>query len=244
MKQLRKRSNFTFFLPTRALAAAWYRITAINTEPTTQIPENVLERLAPKDDNFRHLSFTFSVIALSARVATASGELTRDKYVAFRDAFPLIGGLCGKLRKLFVLACTNTAPYEHYVNQIKHIFPRQMDLFYSLVERLFAIAAADGNISREEERILSRIAHLLGLGAGEYSEIRDRFIKPPKPHQVLGVDKREKAAKLKKHYYSLMQQYHPDRYASEKLSPEVDALLHLKVSEINEAYDLLSKKAA
>ena len=143
----------------------------------------------------------------------------------------------------FALACENQTPFEHYVTQIKYTFPRQMALFRSLVERLFRIAAADGAISREEERVLARIAHLLGISAADYTDIRDRYVSP-KAHQVLGLEKRASGQRLKKHYYALMREYHPDRFANENVSPEVDMLLKLKVSEINQAYRALSKKAA
>lgn len=242
--QLRKISTFKMFMPTRAVAGVWYRLVGWNAEPATQLPEDVLDKIAPKDNAFKNLSFTFAVIALSARVACADGKLTREKYIAFRDAFPLMGGLCGKLRKLFSMACENKAPLEYYVTQIKYIFPRQMDLFQSLLDRLFCIAAADGGISREEERMLAKIAHLLDLSAAEFTDLHERHTSPRKPHQVLGVEKKIKSTPLKKHYHSLMRQYHPDRYAGQNVSPEVDMLLRLKVSEINQAYKALSRKAA
>jgi len=244
MAQLRKVSTFKMFLPTRAIAGAWYRLTGWSSEPATQLPENVMPAIAPQDYAFKNLSFTFAVIALSARVACADGKLTREKYVAFREAFPLVGGLCGKIRKLFSMACENEAPFETYVTQVKYIFPRQMDLFYSLVDRLFCIARADGEISRNEERMLARIAHLLELSAAEYTEIRDRHSASPKPHHVLGIEKKVSNSSIKKRYHTLMRQYHPDRFANENISPEVSMLLRLKTSEINEAYRALTKKSA
>lgn len=244
MAQLRKVSTFKMFMPTRAIAGAWYRLMGWTSEPATHIPDSVITGIAPQDYAFKNLSFTFAVIALSARVACADGKITREKYVAFREAFPLVGGLCGKIRKLFAMACENEAPFETYVTQVKFIFPRRMELFHSLVDRLFRIAAADGEISRNEERMLARIAHLLELGAAEYTEIRDRYASAPRPHHVLGVEKRVSGLRIKKQYHALMRQYHPDRFAGETISPEVRMLLSLKTSEINEAYRMLRKKAA
>lgn len=245
MTQLRKVSTFKMFMPTRALAGAWYRLMGWTSEPASHIQGNVISGIAPQDDAFKNLSFTFAVIALSARVACADGSVTREKYVAFRDAFPLVGGICGKIRKLFAMACENEAPFETYVTQIKYIFPRRMELFHSLVDRLFRIAAADGEISKAEERMLARIAHLLELSAGEYTDIRDRYVSGVKPHHVLGIEKkRASKSRIKKQYHALMRVYHPDRFANENISPEVSMLLRLKTSEINEAYRILSRKAA
>ena len=208
------------------------------------LPDHVITGIAPKETPFKQLSFTFAVIALSSHVACIDGKLTHAKYIAFRDAFPLHGGLCGKLRKLFTLACHNPAPFEHYVHQIKHAFPRRSHLFSSLVDRLFSIAAADGVPTQKAERMLAKIAHILELSPGEFTRIRDRHVYAQRPHEVLNVSKRAKRLTLKEHYHKLMRRYHPDRFASETISPEIEMLLKLKTSEINEAYRALSKKAA
>jgi DnaJ like chaperone protein len=228
-------------VPTRTISSARYQLTRL-ADPVIEAPEKAKEEAAKQADDFRHLSFTFALIALSARIATVDGRLSRDHYLAFRGAFPLSGGICGKLRKLFVLACENSAPAEHYALQIKHLFPRQMDLFISLVDRLFGIAASGGNLSKHQERLLSRIAHILDISAGEYTAIYERHVNPPKPHEVLGVEKRVSLAALKKRYHALMRQFHPDRHGAMYTSPEVAMILRLKASEISAAYHALARK--
>jgi DnaJ like chaperone protein len=207
-------------------------------------PSKLIKNIAQRDDDFKQLSFTFAVIALSARLACADGPLTQEKYIAFRSSFPLKGGICGKIRSLFMLACDNPTPFEHYVTQIKYSFPGRSELFLSLLDRLFSIAAADGTVSREEERMLSQIAHQLDISAADYSSVHARHIRPPAAHEVLGVSRRAKPGILKKRYRELIQRYHPDRYAGDNLSPEVELMLKLKTSEINKAYRTLSRRAA
>ncbi len=208
------------------------------------MPDTLAQSLAPKDDGFKNLSFTFAVIALSARVACAGGTVTTEKYLAFRELFPLRGGMCGKLRALFTLACQNTAPIEHYANQVKHTFPGQNALFVSLVGRLFCIASAGESISPQTERMLARIAHILELSPAQYAELRYLYVDSPDPHAVLGTTRRTPASGIKKRYRELMRNWHPDRFASEDLSPEIAMLLKLKASEINDAYRHLAKNAA
>lgn len=230
--------------PANAAAGLLYRLQGWLEPPEKSLPDDVLEKITPKEQHFKQLSFTFAVIALSAHIACIDGPLTRARYVAFRDAFPLSGGICGKLRKLFALACENRAPFEHYVTQVRHMFPHRSPLFVSLVDRLFSIATADGGLSREAERMLAKIAHTLDLTAPEYTALRDRHMHAPRPHLVLGVSKRPARKMLKDHYHRLMRRYHPDRFAAEPLSPEIEMLLKLKTSEINEAYRRLRKRAA
>jgi DnaJ like chaperone protein len=245
--QLRKYGSFKSLMssalrPLPGVGGLIYRLESWSDAPPRPAP--VIEKITPRDIDFKHISFTFAVIALSARVARIDGALTGARYIAFREAFPLTGGICGKIRGLFLVACENPTPFEHYVNSIKYAFPRRMPLFTSLVDRLFRIAAADGDVSREAERMLSKVAHMLELSPADYMQIRERHRGPRKAHEVLGVKKRIKASALKKHYRELMRRWHPDHFASQDLSPEVELLLRLKASEINEAYRALSKKAA
>jgi DnaJ like chaperone protein len=207
-------------------------------------PKAAQRGLAASENDFKQLSFTFAVIALSAQLARLDGPLTQAKYLAFRQSFPLSGHMCGKLRSLFALACDNPTPHTHYIQQIKYIFPQQTPLFTALIDRLFAIAGADGAISPASERWLAKASHRLGLTGAEYAAIRTRYEGRPKAHQVLGLPRRASAATLKKRYRDLMRTWHPDRFGGGDVSPEVALLLKLKASEINEAYRVLSRKAA
>lgn len=198
--------------------------------------------VAPEDDAFKQLSFTFAVIALSAQVACIDGALSAEKYAAFREAFPLKGKLCGKIRSLFALACENHTPYSHYAAQVKYTFAGRTALFASLVDRLFSIAAADGAVSPQAERILSDIAYVLNVSPAAYAAIFARHDRPA-AHEVLQLPKRPAPSALKQRYRQLMRSWHPDRFADE-LSPDIQLVLSLKASEINEAYRRLSKKAA
>lgn len=201
-------------------------------------------RRVPTDADFRQFSFTYALIAISARLCCSGGGLTREKYVAFRAAFPLRGGVCGKIRSLFVLACEDSSPIDNYVAQIARAYPGRDDLFTSLMERLFAIATASGPLSAEDERILARIAHKLGIAASAFTDMRDRHLHGHKPHQTLGLTKASAPSTIKKRYHELMQHYHPDRFANESLSPELELLLQLRSSEINSAYRQMTKRAA
>lgn len=229
--------------PQVALAGFRYRVQGWMSGEKP-LDASILNSISPDDDDFRHLSFTFAVIALSARVAIADGTLTREKYIAFRESFPLKGGVCGKIRSLFTLACRNETPYTQYITQIKYAFPQRQELFVSLLDRLFRIAAADGGISRTGEKLLADIAHALDIPASVYADILEKYDDPSQAHQILGVKPHVKPSVLKKRYRELMQIYHPDRFAGQDLSPEVQLLLQLKASEINSAYRTLSKRAA
>jgi DnaJ like chaperone protein len=198
----------------------------------------------PKNPALRDLSFTYAVIALCARVARNSHGLTREKYVTFREAFPLQDDMCGKLRELFLLACEDENPTEDYIAHIVRLFPKRRDLHTSIASRLFAVASAQGTITKEDELLLARISHLLGISAMDYARIRAHHLEGRMAHEKLGVEKDAPLAAIKRRYRELMQRYHPDRFAKGRISQELEMLLQLRSAEINDAYRQMSKRAA
>ena len=230
------------FLPHRLFAGMAYRLQHWTITASKPLPKHILAGISPEDDNFKGLSFTFAVIALSAKIACVDGNVSKEKYIAFRDSFPLNGGVCGKIRALFTLACHNPIPLEHYVTQITTLFPRQNELFLALLERLFRIAAANGSLSHDAEKLLSTIAHKLNISPADYNKIYSQYaMHNMHAERVMGIDKNLKAIALKKRYHELMHRYHPDRFVGLDLSPEIRLLLQLKASEINDAYRTLSR---
>ncbi len=226
-------------LPSRGISFLRYMFTDSEYVESSPNVENITQ-----ESSFKHISFTFSAISLSALVARADGAVSQAEYLAFRDSFPLTGGMCGKIRQLFLLACQNSTPLTTHIQQIKSLFPNQKELFISLIDRLFCIAIADKPLSREEERLLAKIAHSLDLSPSEYSLLYDKYSRPLAAHVVLGVEKRSPKDIIKKRYHALMNRYHPDRFSATAVSSEVEMLLTLKTTEINQAYRKLSKIAA
>ena len=226
------------------LAGFRYRIYGLFTARIKPVSESILEGVARDDQDFRHFSFTFALVAISARAACAGGPLTREKYLAFRESFPLKAGICGKIRALFTLACSDQTPLDHYVRQIMYSYPKHDELYTSIIKHLFRIATADGTLAREAERVLASVALMLDIPPATYNQIHSHYAGPVSAHQVLGVKANAKPHVLKQRYHALMRSYHPDRFASDDLSPELQSLLQLKSSEINTAYRILSKRAA
>jgi DnaJ like chaperone protein len=232
-------------LPSVVVAWLQYLTTPTDTtEPFTTPKPLVMQAQAPEREttpaSLRHMSFTFSLISLAASVARADGSISRAEYLAFRDAFPLTGGECGKIRQLFTLACESPTPFTHHVQQVRLLFPGQKPLYLALMDKLFAIASADVPVSPPEGKMLARIAKMLELSPAEYSTLYEKYSRPLAAHHVLGVKKRSPRNIVKKRYYALMQRYHPDRFAQESISPEVSLILSLRASEITSAYRTLS----
>ena len=248
LPKLQLKKNFdwlaaTTHLPTRGIIALRYMLSGKKNNDMAAVSKEITDNIVPEKNSFRNMSFTFAAISLSAMVARADGRVSREEYLAFRDSFPLTGGMCGKIRQLFLLACQSQTPLSSHILQIKILFPQQIELYTSLLDRLFRIATADKPLVKEEERLLAKIAHSLGLSPNEYSALHDRYSRPLAAHAVLGIEKRSQKNLIKQKYHTLMNRYHPDRYASAQTSPEVQMLLTLKSAEISHAYRKLVRKS-
>ncbi len=230
--------------PKRLIAGLRYRLNRMRRTAPSLPPQQLLDSIEQHDPKTRQMSFTFAVIALSARVACAGGQLSAHKYVLFRESFPLEDDMCSKIRSLFILACHNDTPLPYYISQVRYAFPGKKDLLVAMLDRLFRIAAADGEISIPAEHLLADIAHGLDIDAGAYTRLLGKHLRPGKPYHVLGLDKKAHRDTIKSRYRDLMRKYHPDRYAATSMSPELSMLLQLKSSEINTAYRVLAGRAA
>ena len=62
--------------------------------------------------------------------------------------------------------------YEPYAKQISEIFKGNMNVLEEVINILFYIAEADGNVSQDEEAMIANIAHIFGLSQKQYESIR------------------------------------------------------------------------
>ena len=127
---------------------------------------------------------------------------------------------------------------------------------YHMLDFLFSIANADGEVTRPELTLLHTISNRLGINARDYLSIMSRHIasnfgggqssggyrsssssQTPKkdPYKVLGLDSSATDDEVKKAYRRLAMKYHPDKV--EGLGEEVKKNAEAQFREINEAYE-------
>lgn len=125
---------------------------------------------------------------------------------------------------------------------------------YHMLDFLFSIGDADGEITYPEQTVLRSISNGLGINARDYLSIMARHItsgfgggssrsqssssgfSPKKdPYKVLGLDRNATDDEIKKAYRRLAMKYHPDKV--EGMGDEVKRNAETQFREINEAYE-------
>ena len=190
-------------------------------------------------DDMRQIAFTFSIIALAAKLAQVDGKVSKQSYWAFREVFPMQATEDTKIRSLFLMAMNERSDPEQYVRQIVRLFPARPGLYREILHRLFKIASADAPLSVKEMDYIKRLSLKFGFNRGEWKKILGHYSVPKlsDPYEVLGIHKKADVDAAKRAHRKLAREHHPDRYAAMGASAETLEMLSSKMAAINAAYD-------
>jgi len=106
----------------------------------------------------------------------------------------------------------------------------------------YQIALIEDSLTKEVQDGINELAGLLGLSFEEHDQIRQKHSLDVlvTPFTILGVESTASNDEIKKAYWRLASQYHPDKVAH--LGEDQAEAAHLKFLEIQEAYQELEKK--
>lgn len=117
---------------------------------------------------------------------------------------------------------------------------------YHMLDFLFSIANADGEVTYHEQSLLRSISNGLGINIRDYLSISARHSarsfggsntsqSTRDPYSVLGIESSATDEEVKKAYRRMAMKYHPDKV--EGLGEEMKKNAEAQFREINEAYE-------
>ena len=123
---------------------------------------NVFDKSKKTKFNFNQISnqqkqniFALSIIILSAKIAKSDGVVTQDEIIAFKEKFKIPPSEMSQVAKIFDEAKKSKFGYEKIANQVGMLFSGNQLMLEELLNNLFFIAEADGNISVSEIDLMS-----------------------------------------------------------------------------------------
>ncbi len=216
----------------------WSRIAAAVTALASgEALAAVFDRLrAPPE---RSVAFTIAVIALSAKLAKADGQVTRDEVAAFRQVFTIPEGEEANAARVFNLARQDVAGFEHYARKIAAMFAGDRETRIDVLEALFHVAMADGHLHPGEEAYLRTVATILGLDGPCFRAMRQRFVPeaPADPWEVLGVDPEADLDTVRAAWRRAVMESHPDRMLARGVPEEALRLAERRLAAVNDAWE-------
>lgn len=204
--------------------------------------------MPPVDDGghpgLREIGFTIGVIALGAKMARVDGNVSELEVAAFREFFQVPPGEEANVQRFFDLAKRDAGGFETYARQVAALFPDAPEVLENVVEGLFSIARADGEIDAAEADYLAKVARIFGLESSRFERAKAAAlgVMECEPCVILGIDPLATDEQIREAWLRQVRANHPDRLVAQGLPEEAIAMANRKLALINDAYDRLRRQ--
>jgi DnaJ like chaperone protein len=204
-------------------------------------------RAAVENQARREQLLFVSIFSMAAKMAKADGNVGQEE-VSFltnfmKEALELSPDRQKEAIQIFGTAKNANQPIEDYAKEFYSEYANEQDRLLSMLHLLFYIAAADGILHLNEEKMLMSVAQIFRISMDQYKEIKIEFFGDTDQwYTILGCSSDDDNETIKKKYRKLALEYHPDRLASQKNSPDAIRTANFKFQQINEAYDMIKKQ--
>ena len=187
----------------------------------------------------RQVTFAVALISLGAKLAKADGQVTVDEIRAFKTVFRISESDERQVGRVFDLAKETVVGFEAYAAAVARLYKDDERVREDVMEGLFQIAAADGDITPSEEAYLSRVNEIFNLRERSFQMRLDRFSSGAahSPYVILGVDPSTPVGEIRMRWKRLVRDNHPDIVMARGAPPEAAKLAENRVADYNRAWD-------
>ena len=187
--------------------------------------------------------FALSLIVLSAKLSKADGQVSKEDLVAGKEKLKIPDNELDQVGKIFNKAKEEKTGYEPYAQQIAQIYKGNLNVLEEVINILFYIAEADGNVSNSELIMIEHIAQIFGLNQSQFNGIKESRKSSDKlnPYIVLESKPDDDIQTIRKKYLKLSKEHHPDLLISKGVPEEVIKESKNKMRAINSAWDQIQK---
>ena len=197
--------------------------------------------VAPPD---KEIAFTIATVALAAKMAKADGAVCAREKAAFAELFRFDPAERANVERVFDLATRSSAGFEAYANQLAALFPPGAPALEELLDCLFHIASANGEVTAAETAFLAEVACIFGVSSAAFAAVAEAQRDPAAadPYTVLGLAHDASEAQARGAWRELVRTHHPDRLTGEGMPAEFVALANERLARINVAWASVRKQ--
>ena len=176
-------------------------------------------------------------------MSKADGQVSKEELIAVKDKLRIPDNELDQVGKIFNKAKEESTGYEQYAQQIAQIYKGNINVLEEVINILFYIAEADGNISDSELQMIEHIAQIFGLSEIQFNSIKESRKSSDKlnPYIVLESKPDDEIDIIRKRYLKLSKEHHPDLLMSKGVPQEVIDESKAKMRSINSAWDQVQK---
>ena len=184
--------------------------------------------------------FALSMVVLSAAVMQADERVLKSELDYVKQFFRTNFGQAQAEQLTLALreALKNPVDARGVCMQIRANMPHAKRLL--LLQYLYGIARADGNVDPREVELIRRMAAALGISDKDRASIEVPFHSDkPDPYTVLEIGRDASDAEVKKAYRRLALKFHPDKVRD--MGEAYVKQAETRFLEVQEAYESLKK---
>ena len=199
------------------------------------------------NENEKQLAFASGVIVIAAKLSKADGKVTQDEIIKFREVFDFDPKDEVAIGKIFNNAKKSSEGFEVYARQLVALFGNQQELYIEFINSLYKIAFADGELHINEDKMIKDISIIFNMPIGVLDSIKSQYITIfssvalENDYKILLSKSSDSDAEIKKKYFKLVKEYHPDSLVSKGLPEEFLKFANERLANINEAYERITK---
>jgi len=205
-------------------------------------------RIGFSDSQRKQALFFTAAFSMVGKLAKADGRVCEDEIAAIHRISREALGLDAQTQKyainVFNQAKQSPDSFASYARKFGELFGQEPQLCNFMMNFLFEVAMADGQLHPSEEQLLLEAKQAFGLHDSVFQSMRNRYtgaasgsLSLAKHYEVLGVPQGASKAEIKKAYRQKVSEFHPDKIEGKGLPPEFIKFANDKVAEINGSYD-------
>jgi len=187
--------------------------------------------------------FALCIIVLSAKIAKADGQVTKEEIYTFKEKFNIQAEEMSEVSKIFNEAKKSSFGFKNIADQVGNLFSDNKVLLEQLLNNLFYIAEADGLTSSNELEVLKSISQSFHFNETDFQRIFHSRLnnKESDPYKILGVTREDSDNNIRKKWIELSKEHHPDYLIAKGMPKEFIKEANKELSSINLAYDKIKE---
>ena len=204
----------------------------------------------PGQSQQRQAVFFTAAYSMVGKLAKADGRVCADEIKAIEKISKEALGLDAQTRKyainVFTQAKEAAYPFSSYARQFGDLFAHDQQMCSFMINFLFQVAMADGELHPQEEVMLLEAKDAFQLPESLYQSLRSRYaghqsssVSLQKHYENLEISPDASSAEIKKAYRQKAAEYHPDKIEGKGLPPEFIKFANDRLAEINASYEAL-----
>jgi DnaJ like chaperone protein len=186
--------------------------------------------------------FARQLCTLFVELARVDGEVVREEVRVMREYFQqdlgFEGSSLNRVRNFLKAAIASSAELEDAARKVRDGLEPPARAF--LLDALYDLALADGELKRSERDALRKLANVLEVGEEAHRKVTARYFGKGEAHfATLGLTPEATDEEIRSAFRKLAAQHHPDKVASQG-AQAVEAASR-RFLEVKEAYEELRR---